>query len=162
MQIVPVEQIPINVVDCPEDKLVEVYRTCKQMHLVCKKHNGVGLSAVQVGIPWRLFVIGEGDGPYRNFLNCKYGQVGDGKFESVEGCLSIKRPNGDLQHFKVDRFQEIQITGRELVEKDNSIQLIAFQAKLSGTNLLNVVFQHEIDHQNLVLISDIGTEYEIL
>lgn len=162
MEIVPVDKIPSHVVDCPADRLVEVYKICKQMHLVCKVNDGIGLSAVQVGIPWRLFVIGQGDGPYRNFLNCTYSHVGNAKFESVEGCLSIKKPNGELLHFKVDRFQEINLIGTELVEKDNAIHLELFQANLSGPNLMNVVFQHEIDHQSLVLISDIGEEYEVI
>ncbi len=164
MQIVSVDKIPSNVVDCPEGDLVEVYKICKQMHSLCKSSSGVGLSAVQVGVPWRLFVIDFEDS-YRNFLNCLYKQEGDEKFESIEGCLSIKKDDGSMRYFKLSRFQEITLIGKELVEirtqNEGKIALIPFKAKLKGNNLANVVFQHEIDHQNQVLISDIGKEVDI-
>lgn len=161
MLIVPPDQIPTNVTDCPDDRPVEVYRICKQMHAVCQANNGVGLAAVQVGVPWRLFVLAQEDGSYRNFLNCLYSQDNPDKFESVEGCLSIRGPDGKMRYFKLDRFESITVAGRELIEKNNTLGVVAFQAKLSGRNLLNAVFQHEIDHQNGVLISDVGKEYEL-
>lgn len=161
MHIVPIDQIPAHTTDCPVDKLAEVYDICKQMHAVCKEQNGVGLSAVQVGIPWRLFVIGEGNGPYLNLVNCIYTQDEDKKFEAVEGCLSIKRADGTLRYFKVKRFLNIKVAGYWLIAKGGPPRLEPFQTKVGGESLLNVVFQHEIDHQNGILISEIGEEIEL-
>ena len=68
MKIVPVSEIPGKSVvqDCPTTtrrlSSMSVYKTCLEMKEVCELEKGIGLSAVQVGLPWRLFIVKEEDG----------------------------------------------------------------------------------------------------
>lgn len=146
----------------PTDNLIEIYNLCVQMEKVCTENNGIGLSAVQVGIPWNLFIV-RADGyslfdpvdKYSYFLNCNYLGIGE-KTMSVEGCLSLKDDNGDIARFQVDRYTDILLKGTRLVVKKD-ISLIEIEKEISIVNQ-GLVFQHEIDHGNGILISDIGKE----
>lgn len=160
LSIVSVENIPKEIVDCPADNLLRVYKTCLQMAILCIKENGIGLSAVQAGIPWRLFIVRYMEGgkdKFRFFLNNKYTAITDEKIKSLEGCLSLRNARG-LRHFQVDRYSNIKVEGQELLTEPNlHIEPVNLEPKDFYCN----VFQHEIDHQNLVLISDIGVEFEV-
>lgn len=161
MNLVPVEKIPdkTDVVNIP-DNLAEVYNVCLQMEEVCKKENGIGLSAVQVGIPWRLFVIKK-DGKFKYMVNCEYEPTDDEKVVSNEGCLSLKKGDGSLRFFKVDRYKSVKISGKELVSEEN-LALENFEKTFEAKDIyFGIVYQHEIDHHNGILVSDIGTEIDI-
>jgi peptide deformylase len=161
LSIVPVDQIPTDVKECPTNDLVGLYAVCLQMQELCVKEHGIGLAAVQVGIPWKLFVVRYNDkakDQFRFFLNCSYTPLTEDKEKSLEGCLSLRRPNGDFRHFEVERYKNIRVEGHELIaDRLLKMEPVVIEPK----DLYRFVFQHEIDHQNLVLISDIGTEYEV-
>ncbi|MHA2432943.1 MAG: peptide deformylase, partial [Candidatus Thorarchaeota archaeon] len=57
--ILEADQIPKvdEVVDVSMDDPMEVYKICQRMEILCDADNGIGLSAVQVGIPWKLFLV---------------------------------------------------------------------------------------------------------
>jgi peptide deformylase len=161
LSIASIENIPKEVVDCPADNLLRVYKTCLQMSILCIKEQGIGLSAVQVGIPWRLFIVRYMDGgkdKFRFFLNSKYTAITDEKVKSLEGCLSLRNTQGDFRHFQVDRYSNVKVECQELLTEPNlRLEAVSLEPKDFYCN----VFQHEIDHQNLVLISDIGVEFEV-
>lgn len=161
LSIVPVDKIPKDIVDCPTDNLLHLYKTCLQMTLLCLKENGIGLSAVQVGIPWRLFIvryIDNGKDSFRFFLNCRYTQTTEDKEKSLEGCLSLRNTAGELRHFQVNRYTNIKVEGHELkAAQELKVEPVIVEPK----DYYRFVFQHEIDHQNLILISDIGVEFEV-
>lgn len=161
--LVSVDVIP-NAKECPEDNLAEIYRICLLMEEVCDKEQGIGLSAVQVGIPWQLFIVKfpltESDSPYyRHFVNCKYEGVGEEKGRSLESCLSLKNDKGNLRYFDVDRYKSIQFTGKELITES---KLSLADVSMKSEDYYRIVYQHEIDHHFGILISDIGKEFEIL
>jgi len=175
MKIVPVDRIPKkdDVIDAPVDDLMKLYKTCKEMEELCTAERGVGLSAVQVGIPWRLFVIdrtllqhhvnrarsvSKKAHKYDYLVNCEYESATEGKIDSVEGCLSLKAEDGDLRNFKLERFEKVKITGQKLLVMENPI-LTSFNETLGGFS--GVVYQHEIDHHRGILISDIGEETHV-
>ena len=152
--IVSVADIPKDVVDCPTEDLKAIYRNCLEMQLLCLEENGVGLAAVQVGIPWRLFVARDGD-KFRYFVNCEYVPVGNDKQLSVEGCLSIRNSDKKLRRFRVDRYKKIQFKGKELLAKDN-LQLVDINEVYEGE--IAIVLQHEQDHERWITIDKIGKE----
>lgn len=159
-KIVAVADIP-RAEDVPTDNLINVFRVCTQMERVCTDNDGIGLSAVQVGIPWKLFVVLYNDkreSLYRYFLNCTYQGSGD-KVKSIEGCLSLRGKDGGLRRYEVMRFPIISVTGKELVVTTAGLELKDVNLTLDG--LYGIVHQHEIDHHNGVLISDIGVEVEL-
>lgn len=155
--IVPVSDIPKGE-DVPTDNLIEVFRVCTQLERICHDKEGVGLSAVQVGIPWKLFVTLHKGRHFRYFLNCDYAGVGEKK-KSIEGCLSLRTSDGSLRRFELDRFDTIKLTGQELVVTDKGLELKQLDDTVGGFEA--IVCQHEIDHHRNVLISDIGVEIEL-
>ncbi len=166
MLIVEVNQIPKveEVVDVPLDDPIAVYKVCQKMREVCEKENGIGLSAVQVGIPWKLFLVkGDGtcpfipEGGYGYFANTEYEATSDKQVVSLEGCLSIRSQDGQLRSFQVSRHQKIILNGFYKLDFDSSIEFRPFDEGLDVANE-GVVFQHEIDHQRGLLISNIGQE----
>lgn len=161
LKIVPIEDIPKSE-DVPTDNLIDVFRICTQMEKLCTDSDGIGLSAVQVGIPWKLFIVLHEEKKtgyyYKYLLNCEYAGSGD-KAKSIEGCLSLRNSEGNLRRFEVERFLNVTVSGKELVITDKGLELKDLKTTFAG--LYAIVYAHEIDHQNGILISDIGTEVEL-
>lgn len=148
MELVKTSDIPLGI-DC--DLKQDYTQLCNELKDFCEQNEGVGLSAVQVGLPLNLFVMKYNDS-YRYFFNCKYDPILDEQFYSTEGCLSLKRPNGDLRFFLVKRYKYVRVTGYELIDGRFC------DLKITPEDVYNVIMQHEIDHQNQKLISDFGDE----
>ncbi len=155
--IVPVSEIPVAS-DVPLDNLIDVFRIITQMEHLCFTQQGIGLSAVQIGIPWKLFII-QRNHEFEYYINCEYTGIGT-KSKSIEGCLSIKNKQGDLRRFEIDRYGIISVKGKRLKIIESS--LILEDVDQVEHDLYAVVFQHETDHENQILISDIGVEIEFL
>jgi peptide deformylase len=110
---------------------------------------GIGLAAVQVGVPKRLLVIDlqepeeEGGEPVRDprvFINPEIVSHSEQEVPYTEGCLSV--PD---QYAEVDRPDSIR--ARWLDEKG-----AAHEEEISG--LLAVCLQHEMDHLEGILFID--------
>ena len=110
---------------------------------------GIGLAAVQVGVPKRVLVIDlqepeeEGGEPVRDprvFINPEILSHSDQDVPYTEGCLSV--PD---QYAEVDRPDSIR--ARWLDE-----QGVAHEEEISG--LLAVCLQHEMDHLEGILFID--------
>lgn len=154
LKIVPVTEIPVAE-DAPTDDLLSVFRIITQMERVCVDNQGIGLSAVQVGIPWKLFIINR-DGVFEYYLNCEYVGFGD-KSKSIEGCLSLRTDDGNFRRFELERYPVVAIKGKQL-KVSNTPSLVLEDVARAENGIIAVVMQHEIDHQNDILISDIGKE----
>jgi peptide deformylase len=110
---------------------------------------GIGLAAIQVGIPKRILVIDlqepkeEGGEPVRDprvFINPEILDSSDQDVPYTEGCLSV--PD---QYAEVDRPDRIR--ARWLDEDGNS-----HEADIEG--LLATCLQHEMDHLEGILFID--------
>ena len=113
---------------------------------------GIGLAAVQVGVPIRLLVIDlqEPEDPEdpeskvvrdpRVFINPEILWHSDTEVPYTEGCLSVPE-----QYAEVMRPDKIRARWRD--EKGNS-----YEEEIEG--LLAVCLQHEMDHLNGVLFID--------
>jgi len=102
---------------------------------------GVGLSANQVGHPWRLFVANPDHRHDRELVLINpriVGQHGRVRFE--EGCLSLPGVAA-----VVPRFKKVRVEGMSL---DETVSI------LDGDELLARIFQHEIDHLNGLLFAN--------
>ena len=105
---------------------------------------GIGLAAIQVGVPRRLLVIdiaGKDEEPAPQiFINPELVAFGDGISVYEEGCLSIP-----------DYYAEVErpdtITVKHL-DRDGK------QTTTEASGLLATCLQHEIDHLNGVLFID--------
>jgi peptide deformylase len=140
--------------ECPLDDLAELYKLGLSMQIICEKEKGIGLSAVQVGVPLNFFVVNFYDN-YRFFINCSYSPVTEEKEKYIEGCLSLKTLEGKLRFFEVERFKAVIVKGKELVSEP---LLQIKDVEMNLTDFYKIVFQHEIDHASDILISQIGKE----
>ena len=110
---------------------------------------GIGLAAVQVGVPIRLLVIDlqepeeEGGEPVRDpkvFVNPEILWHSDSEVPYTEGCLSV--PEQYAEVMRPDRIRALW--------QDESGK--SYEEEIDG--LLAVCLQHEMDHLNGVLFVD--------
>ncbi len=121
-----------------------------------KEEDGFALAAPQIGESVRIFIISgklfqhlKGtDEPQSDkiYINPKILKTSKETELMEEGCLSIRNWYG-----KVKRYKKIKI---EAFDQDGK----KFQEGASG--ILSQAFQHEIDHLDGILFTDIATELE--
>lgn len=129
----------------------------------------LGLSAVQLGIPKKLFIARPQIVPYQQnlagssaldrlyqcFINCEYTCGKDRReVKSIESCLSI--PD---KVYEVNRFAYINVKGYAFNINPDTLESEITPVDMYIHNMyMSVVLQHEIDHQHGILISDLGEE----
>ncbi len=105
---------------------------------------GIGLAAIQVGVPWRIVVMDlskrEAEAEPRVFINPEI--IGSSEEKSVyeEGCLSIPDVHEDVERPARVRFTYLDLDGK-MHETD-------------ADGLFATCIQHEVDHLNGVLFID--------
>lgn len=146
-----------EITDVLLDNPIHLLKVCLEMQEICEKEKGIGISAVQVGLPWKLFIIKEGPNHYTYYVNCEYEPSTNAKrIFSLEGCLSIRSPEGHLRHFEVERWDHVRVKGKT-ISIVKGFNFVDVDEILDDPNR-SIVFQHEIDHHFGKLISDTGKE----
>jgi peptide deformylase len=153
MAILPIVEVPdprLRQISTPVEAVTDETRALiRDMFETMYAAPGIGLAAIQVGVPKRILVIDlqepeEEDGePVRRplvFINPEILQNSDREVPYSEGCLSI--PD---QYAEVDRPDRVRV--RWLDE-----QGAAHEEEIDG--LLAIVIQHEMDHLNGILFID--------
>jgi peptide deformylase len=107
----------------------------KTLHSI---RNSVGLAAPQIGMTMRFFLFLHDKVPVFCF-NPKITETNGNKTESMEGCLSC------LENVAVERNSDIKVTYKNLFGKEISEDLEPMDS---------IIFQHELDHLNGILITD--------
>ncbi len=112
----------------------------KMMHIA----NGVGLSANQIGLDYRLFVAqvpdAQGRSKFYAVFNPELQADGKDKEEAEEGCLSVPGVYGSVARAARVVLKGYDRNGRPL--------------KIKAWGLLARVFQHEVDHLEGTLFID--------
>ena len=129
----PIERIDDDVRRLMDDMLETMYDA-----------PGVGLAAIQVGVPKRLLVLDVADdeeGPKPYFMaNPEIVRLGDEMRVHEEGCLSIP----DVQ-VEIERPGDVVV---RFVDRNGE------QQELAADGLLATAIQHEVDHLDGKLIID--------
>ena len=132
----PIEQVDAKLLKLADDMLETMYDA-----------PGIGLAAVQVGIPKRLIVldVAEDDGQPRpmTLINPEILKLGEGMRLHEEGCLSIP----DF-HVEIERPARLTLG---YIDREGKPR------ELEAEGLLATALQHEIDHLNGKLIIDFLT-----
>lgn len=107
--------------------------------------HGVGLSAIQIGIPIRIFIINANldniDFHFSGiFINPKILKEEGPIVKNTEGCLSIPQLNA-----MVDRFSKIKLYWLDENWEEN---------KEEFTGMKSIIIQHEFDHLEGILYVD--------
>jgi peptide deformylase len=153
MAILPIVEVPdprLRQISTPVEDVNDAIRALiADMFQTMYAAPGIGLAAVQVGIPKRLLVIDlqepeeEGGEPVRDprvFINPEILTHSDHEVPYQEGCLSVPE-----QYAEVDRPDRIR--ARWLDENG-----VAHEEDIDG--MLAVCLQHEIDHLEGILFID--------
>ena len=99
----------------------------------CKHYNGLGLSANQVGIKARVFVMGSGN-DFVAFFNPKLIAASTEEIHMVEGCLSFP-----LLGLRITRPAGIVVEYQDYTGKFHKANYTGISARC---------FLHELDHMN--------------
>jgi peptide deformylase len=149
-----------SIVEVPDPRLRQISSPVEEVtdevcELVCDMFEtmyaapGIGLAAIQVGVPKRILVIDlqepaeEGGEPVKDprvFINPEILRTSDQEVPYTEGCLSV--PD---QYAEVDRPDRIRARWLDL---DGNSR----EEEIEG--LLATCLQHEMDHLNGVLFID--------
>ncbi len=125
----------------------EIQELLRRMRDAMNKANGVGLSANQIGLPYRVFVAqvpdAQGHLKFYALFNPKIEKPST-KMETLEeGCLSVPETYGP-----VARHYQLVLNGQDKLGK---------KVKIKAWGLLARVFQHEMDHLDGKLFIDRAT-----
>jgi peptide deformylase len=105
---------------------------------------GIGLAAIQVGIPKRMLVIDlskdDEEKKPQVFINPEILQSSDERSTYEEGCLSIPDYYAEVERPSRIRVKHVGLDGKEQITE--------------AEGLLATCLQHEIDHLNGVLFID--------
>jgi peptide deformylase len=129
----PVERVDSDILRLADDMLETMY-----------KAPGIGLAAIQVGVPRRLVVLDVSDEDEKKspltLINPEILRLGSDLRMHEEGCLSIP-------DFRVEIERPSTLTV-EYLDREGE------KRRLDAEGLLATVIQHEIDHLNGKLIID--------
>ena len=140
--------IPDPVLRKKSDKVTSIDKSIKQlmndMLQIMYDAPGIGLAAIQIGIPKRVVVMDLSKNEEKKnpmfFVNPEITWKSDSKSSYEEGCLSI--PN---QFAKIERSEKCNV--KYLDYNGN-------EKKIEASGLLSTCIQHEIDHLNGILFID--------
>jgi peptide deformylase len=111
----------------------EIQKFIRQMQKTQAAHNGLGLSANQVGISFRMFVIGDGIVCFNPRITATHGE----SVRKAEGCLSFPG-----LYLNVPRYECIDV---RYIDENANLVTTRFEG------LTAHVYQHELDHLNGVV-----------
>ncbi|MBI5220362.1 MAG: peptide deformylase [Candidatus Liptonbacteria bacterium] len=114
----------------------EVTDLIRRMRASMRAANGIGLSANQIGLPWKVFVaqVPDSDGTMKFYaiFNPQLEKMGGERVPLEEGCLSVPGVYGEVL-----RYPRVTLLGQDRRGKP---------LKIKAWGLLAHVFQHETDH----------------
>ncbi len=114
----------------------EIQDLILRMKRIMRAANGIGLSANQIGLNYRVFVaeVPDPDGGTKFYavFNPTIEKISEKKVPLEEGCLSIPGQYGE-----VERLERVTVRGFDKNGK---------AVKIKAWGLLAHIFQHEIDH----------------
>ncbi len=122
----------------PSDPTVQ--HVARRMVEIMFEHQGVGLAAPQIGLPWRLFVTRNPDSEDEAiaWINPSLKVINEDIEIDEEGCLSLPDIRGDIR-------RPVGITIRGFDIEGNP-------AEMSSDTFMARVWQHENDHLDGILI----------
>ena len=131
------------------EEMIE-YLTNSQIEEMAEKYNlrpGMGLAAIQLGIPKRYFVVVNeyDEGQFETYVMINPRMISNSVekiyVDQGEGCLSVNRPvDGIIPRYARVTFEAYDIEGRKI--------------NVRAREELAIAFQHELDHLNGMIFTD--------
>ncbi|MFA5052494.1 MAG: peptide deformylase [Parcubacteria group bacterium] len=125
--------------DFKKHSVEEIRQTVSEMRKMMKASDGVGISANQVGLNWRMFIVSY-DGKFYVIFNPRITKYSEKTTEMEEGCLSVPGVIVPVSRSETITLEAEDKSGKKL--------------KIKAFGILARIFQHETDHLNGKLIID--------
>ncbi len=129
----------------------EIEQLVQDMFETMRAGHGVGLAAVQVGVPLRIIIVEipeDLDDPDAGIslalLNPKLARVSKEVEDGIEGCLSVPGWVGEVERHVGVTVKGLDLRGRKMRKR--------------AQGYLARILQHEIDHTNGILFVDLAEE----
>jgi len=143
MAVIPIRVLPDSILKQKSKRVKSIdgsiRRLIGDMLETMHSASGVGLAAPQVGVPWRVVVIGMPEQEDIVLINPEIVRR-TGERLVDEGCLSVPGYIGQIKRAELVRVKGRDQNGREI--------------RIRANGLLAEVLEHEIDHLNGVLYID--------
>ena len=124
----------------------EVSSLINKLETVMEEYKGVGISAIQIGVPYRVFLAGYPEPEV--FINPKVLERSSYMKSDFEGCLSCP---GVMVRIKRSSYIVLEYTS---IREEKFVKI-----KRKFKDFEARVVQHELDHLNGFLIEDRGKVY---
>lgn len=141
----PSKDLFTKTVEIPKDQITgDTYRQVGASMLeILRKKGGIGLSANQVGLPFKMCVVELTSTDPKILLNPRIIKMSNTMTDSREGCLSL--PGAEVV---VSRHNKVTVEYEDVRGETQ---------ELEATSLLSNCLQHEIDHLNgILMINRVG------
>lgn len=122
------------------------FELASKLHLSMVSRDGLGISACQIGIPYRVFAMRvDGNAPFVLF-NPRTTSVSENLVSMKEGCLSFP-----LLYLSVKRPDSVRLRFQTSSGETNTQQFIGMSARIA---------LHELDHLDGKVFTQRASEYE--
>lgn len=121
----------------------DLRRLVDDMYETMYEAQGVGLAAVHIGKLKQLIVLDDYEGTKMVLINPER-VAEEGSSEALEGCLSVPERMG-----RVKRYEKIKINYTDIEGEEKTLEAEDFLAR---------IIQHEMDHLNGILYTDLADE----
>ena len=128
--------VPFDIEEFKKQEKISITEFCNNMFETMKNYGGIGLSANQVGKPYRMFVMGDNlqinKGQKWVCINPEITNVSKETIRYKEGCLTFP-----FLFLDIERPQKIKV-------KYQNEQLETVEEEFDG--IVSRCYQHELDH----------------
>jgi peptide deformylase len=116
----------------------------EEMNRICRRHNGVGLAAPQIGVFIQLAILIRGVKAIAVLINPEITKIGGRDLQDIEGCLSLP---GKYAVSRVWRSEILEFKSGTMENPDAAVSRTykGYTARVA---------QHEIDHLNGIFFID--------
>ena len=119
-----------------------------------KCETGLGLSAIQIGIPKKVGVIKKSKDEYEYLINSTIKESAEEFVYYREGCLSFPNVYINTKRYKHFTIQNQRIRDNKLEEQTEYYYYSTDSKEVGNDGVIAIAVQHEINHFNGITIFD--------
>ena len=142
---------PFDIEEFKKQEKISVTEFCNNMFETMVKYGGIGLSANQVGKPYRMFVMGDNPNIEKGkkwvCINPEVTNVSKDTIRYKEGCLTFP-----FLFLDIERPQKVKV-------KYLNEQLETMEEEFDG--IVSRCYQHELDHMNGLVFTELVSKLKL-
>ena len=143
--------VPFDIEEFKKQEKIGVTEFCNNMFETMKNYGGIGLSANQVGKPYRMFVMGDNlninKGQKWVCINPEITNISKETIRYKEGCLTFP-----ILFLDIERPQKVKV-------KYLNEQLETVEEEFDG--IVSRCYQHELDHMQGTVFTELVSKLKL-